>query len=426
MGSHLRSAVHGVALSVALTATPAAARDLWTAPFSGIRHLHRVEPGIDLHVVLVDLENPEVSVVATRPEDRFITTTVFARRYGAQVALNANFYNQGSCGVAMGDGQLFERAYEDGCGASMAFGRANEAAVFDSTGAPRGPVPYAWVTEVFSGKPWLIRGGRALTNWARPQHVYRPNPRTAAGLTRDRRTLVLLAADGRRRDAEGVTGFQMVEVLREFGAHDAVNLDGGGSTTLVLGGEVVNQLSDRRERAVITHLGVRVTPGVVWYSGEVLPPANVLAATEGSAAILEFSVRNTGRRPWKTQDGSAPVLELDDGEGTRACHATLEGAAGHGETGTFRAQWTPRSAGERTLKLRLVAPDGVLMGTIVTFPMRVREARRVNEATPDPPVMAASMGCQTAPSRGPSRLAWACLAALGVAVARLRRRRATT
>lgn len=426
MGSHLRSVVYGVALSLAFAASPAAARDLWTAPFSGVRHLRRVEPGVDLHVVLVDLENPEVSVVATRPEDRFITTTAFARRYDAQVALNANFYNQGSCGVAMGDGRLFERAYEDGCGASMAFGRANEAAVFDSTGAPRGPVPYAWVTEVFSGKPWLIRGGRALTNWSRPQHVYRPNPRTAAGLTRDRHTLVLLAADGRRRDAEGITGFQMVEVLREFGAYDAVNLDGGGSTTLVLGGEVANQLSDRRERAVITHLGVRITPGAVWYAGEILPPANVLAATEGSAATLTFSVRNTGRRPWKGQDVSAPVLELDDGEGAGGCRATLEGAAGQGETGVFTARWTPRNPGERALKLRLVAPDGALMGTIVTLPVSVRGARRVSAEVRDPPVMAASMGCQTAPSRGPSRLAWGCLAALGATVARLRRRRAAT
>ena len=126
--------------------------------------------------MLVDLANPEVSIVTTRSEDRFITTSSFAQRYDAVVALNANFFARSSCGLAVGGGRLFEDSYEDGCTASLAFGGANESLPFDSSLAPRGPLPAEWVTEVLTGKPWLLRDGRAATNWERPQNLYRSNP----------------------------------------------------------------------------------------------------------------------------------------------------------------------------------------------------------------------------------------------------------
>ena len=245
--------------STALALTPSArADDVWTQPHNGIRHLHRTDFGIDLHVVLVDLANPSLSIVATRPVDRFITTSEFARRYDAAVAINTNFYARQSCGLAVGNGELFDDSYEDGCTASLGFGSNNQAIAFDSSLTPRGPLPAPWVREVLTGKPWLMRDGRAELNWQRPQRLYRSNPRSAAGLTADRRTLVLMAADGRRFGIEGLNGFQLVETLRSFGVSDAVNLDGGGSTSLVIDGQVVNQPSDHRERAVVTHLGVRL------------------------------------------------------------------------------------------------------------------------------------------------------------------------
>jgi len=55
-------------------------------------------------------------------------------------------------------------------------------------------------------KPFILRDGRALVNWVRPQHFYRPNPRTAMGLSADRRTLVIVAADGRRPVSPGSRG----------------------------------------------------------------------------------------------------------------------------------------------------------------------------------------------------------------------------
>ena len=70
------------------------------------------------------------------------------------------------------------------------------------------------------------------------------NPRTLAGVRRDGRVL-LVTIDGRRPGwSAGVTLPEAARVMRSLGAHDALNLDGGGSTTMTVRGEVVNVPSD--------------------------------------------------------------------------------------------------------------------------------------------------------------------------------------
>ena len=70
------------------------------------------------------------------------------------------------------------------------------------------------------------------------------NPRTLAGVRRDGRIL-LVTIDGRRPGwSAGVTLPEAARVMRALGARDALNLDGGGSTTMTVRGEVVNLPSD--------------------------------------------------------------------------------------------------------------------------------------------------------------------------------------
>lgn len=65
------------------------------------------------------------------------------------------------------------------------------------------------------------------------------HPRAALGVDGDR--LLLVACDGRSRADAGLTMDELVEVMRVLGARDALNLDGGGSTTLVAGGRLRNR-----------------------------------------------------------------------------------------------------------------------------------------------------------------------------------------
>ncbi|MDF1505105.1 phosphodiester glycosidase family protein, partial [Roseisolibacter sp. H3M3-2] len=70
------------------------------------------------------------------------------------------------------------------------------------------------------------------------------HPRSAVGVSRDGRTVWLVAVDGRSTASVGMTFGELAPALRALGAWDAMNLDGGGSTTLVLDGRVANAPSD--------------------------------------------------------------------------------------------------------------------------------------------------------------------------------------
>ncbi|MBM3955171.1 MAG: phosphodiester glycosidase family protein [Planctomycetes bacterium] len=59
------------------------------------------------------------------------------------------------------------------------------------------------------------------------------HPRTGFGLSADGKTLFILVADGRQAASQGLTVREVGELLRDMGADDGVNMDGGGSTTLV-------------------------------------------------------------------------------------------------------------------------------------------------------------------------------------------------
>ncbi|WP_394428386.1 phosphodiester glycosidase family protein [Streptomyces sp. SGAir0957] len=109
--------------------------------------------------------------------------------------------------------------------------------------------------SVLNGGPELVRDGRLHTTPAadgmvQPDNpsfyygwVHKRNPRTLAGVDAHGRT-VLVTADGRGTDALGLSIPESAAVARALGLRDAVNLDGGGSTTMVADGRVVNEPSD--------------------------------------------------------------------------------------------------------------------------------------------------------------------------------------
>ena len=90
------------------------------------------------------------------------------------------------------------------------------------------------------------------------------NPRTAMGATADGKTLYIVTVDGRADNAKGMTLSQIADFMLNLGCHNAINFDGGGSTTYVsktieeAEPSVKNQLSDNYQRPVSTGVGVVV------------------------------------------------------------------------------------------------------------------------------------------------------------------------
>lgn len=92
------------------------------------------------------------------------------------------------------------------------------------------------------------------------------HPRTAAGVSRDGRYVYLLVVDGRQQGlSEGMSLVELAEWMKRLGCWDAMNLDGGGSSTMVIKGsggapKVLNSPSGGSQRSVGNHLGVRALP----------------------------------------------------------------------------------------------------------------------------------------------------------------------
>ncbi|WP_047983954.1 phosphodiester glycosidase family protein [Ornithinibacillus californiensis] len=92
-------------------------------------------------------------------------------------------------------------------------------------------------------------------------------PRTAVGFTEDGQTMILVVVDGRQTDSRGMTLQEMGELMKEYGAYQALNIDGGGSSTMVArmpgygDAKVVNSPSDGSERSVPNGIGIFVEDG---------------------------------------------------------------------------------------------------------------------------------------------------------------------
>ncbi|MFF9858459.1 phosphodiester glycosidase family protein [Streptomyces tendae] len=124
--------------------------------------------------------------------------------------------------------------------------------LLDARGRRISPSPR---TDIVNGGPELVRDGRihvtpATDGMVHPDDpswyygwVHKRNPRTLAGVDAAGRT-VLVTADGRGTDSLGLSIGESAEVAKSLGLRDAVNLDGGGSTTMAAEGAVLNSPSD--------------------------------------------------------------------------------------------------------------------------------------------------------------------------------------
>lgn len=128
------------------------------------------------------------------------------------------------------------------------------------------PVAVEYALVPASGKkPYLAVGGSPIMFDGTPVDGLNDRdraPRSAVGVSRGGRHMWLLTLDGRQSDSVGATLAELASLLREMGVEDAVNLDGGGSSTLVYREPgaaevtVVNDPSDEWLRLVPNGIGV--------------------------------------------------------------------------------------------------------------------------------------------------------------------------
>lgn len=293
-------------VAACVAATPAAveAADTWSDPFPGVRRLHRVTSNQNVNVLVVDLCARGVSLRATASDERQRTPSAFGALVGAQAVINGDFFSYADYstnGPAMGDGGGWGGS-DHGYVAPAQFGRHAVALPFhgDTGGVA------AWAEQVISGHPTLLEDGEVRGNDGDALCTAR-HPRTMLGLSPDGGTLYLAVVDGRASPSRiGMTCGELIALMQELGAADAVNLDGGGSSAMWLAGAgVLNYPSDGSQRVVANHLAVYATgegearscPHPTYAASGATFDAP-LELTSGEEAVVWLEAQNDGNATW--------------------------------------------------------------------------------------------------------------------------------
>jgi hypothetical protein len=237
----LRPILASLLLALAGCATVAPLPDAWQPLAPGLAHRAWAPwPDSDVQALRVDLTR--VRVTLSPPADAGLPLDQMPSSRGALASINASFFDREfrPRGLTVSDGQPWPALLRLAKPASDPLLACSEPPVRCTIRFDAPTVPETGWTLAVSGTPWLVRDGRARTpadDATCANHCAHTHPRTAVGLDASGRHLIVLMAAGRRGAVKGLTLAQTAELLRELGAEQAFNLDGGGSSTLLIGGE---------------------------------------------------------------------------------------------------------------------------------------------------------------------------------------------
>ena len=189
-------------------------------------------------------------------KDKTEATGDIAARHDAVLAINGDYYNyKDKIGLVIRNGELFrdldgsrDHLLVEKDGSFTGITKAEFDAGHGEEYIARG------VQQSFTFGPLLVRGGE-MVELPEKYTIYTSDeirePRTAIGWV-DGTHYVIIVADGRRKDwsDKGMNLQELQEVFVQYGCQVAYNLDGGGSATLLLNGELVNRPSGSRQRDV--------------------------------------------------------------------------------------------------------------------------------------------------------------------------------
>lgn len=179
-------------------------------------------------------------------------TSDTAALVGATLAINGDNYGSREKGYVIRNGVLYRDTaaknqedlviYADG-----SFSIINESEITAQELLDSGAV------QVFSFGPGLVQDGEIIVDTNdEVDRAKASNPRTAIGILGENH-YVFVVSDGRTEESEGLSLYELAEFMQSLGVQTAYNLDGGGSSTMVYEGTVVNQPTSGRsisERAV--------------------------------------------------------------------------------------------------------------------------------------------------------------------------------
>lgn len=245
-----------------------------TAPISADTEYH--DDQIDIVLTTMRVENTTVYVADVQIADISLlktalagntyarnlteTTSVQAANAGAILAINGDYYGAQERGYVLRNGVLYRASAQSGTDALVIGADGNFRIITEGeTSADTLVREGAW--QVLTFGPALINDGQVTVSSSdEVGRAMTSNPRTAIGQISEGHYL-LVVSDGRTKESAGLSLRQLAELMQSLGTQIAYNLDGGGSSTMVFQGRVVNNPTTNgrslRERSVsdIVYIG---------------------------------------------------------------------------------------------------------------------------------------------------------------------------
>lgn len=218
--------------------------------------------GTTIHVADVQLSSVEYLKTAfaqdTYGKNVTESTSDMAEANNAVLAVNGDYYGVQEKGYVIRNGVV----YRDKAGTEdvlCIYGDGSMKIIDPSTVTAQELVEQG-VWQAFSFGPGLVEnGGIAVSLDSEVGRAKASNPRTAIGMI-DELHYVFVVSDGRTDESEGLSLYELASFMEQLGVQTAYNLDGGGSSTMVFQGEIVNNptggFGDReREVSDIVYIG---------------------------------------------------------------------------------------------------------------------------------------------------------------------------
>jgi phosphodiester glycosidase len=247
-----------------------------TTPYPGVTHTVYTDASVPVvvHVIAADVTSQEIHLSSTLSADRGQTVSDFADcKRGTtgcstvDVAINGDLFAPTGYvprGLAIGGAKAWPDAASDNATEGwLAFGRPGDInKVQLSTPANVEMPPSTLAAEgAVGGRALLVQQGMPMTSYdaTDPTEPFRTAPRSALGLDGTAHTMYLVTVDGDQASSLGMTAEELADFLASIGVTDAIELDGGGSSTLYVRkeGGVVSSPSDGVQRPVANHVGLK-------------------------------------------------------------------------------------------------------------------------------------------------------------------------
>lgn len=167
------------------------------------------------------------------------TTSDMAASVNAIIAVNGDYYGSREKGYVIRNGILYRDAAYDNR-EDLVITKGGNFEIINEGEISAKTLLENYAKEVFSFGPGLVKNGEiSIDKDFEVDQATTSNPRTAIGQISDNH-YIFIVSDGRISESKGLSVYELATIMKEYGVITGYNLDGGGSSTMVFMGKVIN------------------------------------------------------------------------------------------------------------------------------------------------------------------------------------------